>query len=93
MLSDILHESKDWLKKAPMPIIWLCVIALATWTYAIQSQADDAVAKIVLLESQQAAVAERLSRIETKVDRLLELTLELKARSRARTSNPAEEAK
>jgi len=79
---ELLTESRDWLKKAPMPVILAAILTLGSWIYAIDASMDNTVlaigntsARVTVLENQQ-------SRMDGKLDRLLELALELKARQR-----------
>lgn len=70
--TDAMSEAWRWVRTAPLPVVLVFVLALATWVYAIDTEQRVEVVK-------SAAVARQVDSIDTKLDKLLDGVAELRA--------------
>lgn len=91
ILPAIPDDLKVWLKAAPLPVVLLICLtttgAISTWVWAVAGEVREQRAAVaVAAEQGQAAVRSsqniesRLTRLETKLDRLMEIVAGLAAR-------------
>jgi hypothetical protein len=81
-LSDHLAEFWKWARTAPLPVVLALTLALGGWVWAI---AADQQAEKVRVDG----VVKQGDRLESKIDRLIDIVADLRAEARVTNANVA----